>query len=195
MTHREVDSDVEADQSDRAVGPGKVGLRTLAALAGQGQARLMSYEIRQAELQRQSTAVVRGHVAEGDIAAFLGEAFGEVMTALGQQGVTPAGPPFGRFTPGEDGFQVEAGFPVDSPVTGTGRVTADELPGGPAAYTVHTGGYDTVAEAHEATMDWISDNGFVVSGEAWESYLDGPDVPRPRTEVFVPCAPVASITS
>jgi effector-binding domain-containing protein len=155
----------------------------------------MNYEVQLANLQRQSTAVVRGHVTKDDIAAFLGAAFEEVMAALSQQGLTPAGPPFGRYVPSDDGFEVEAGFPVDRPVAKTGRVTVDELPGGSVAYTVHTGAYDTVAAAYAATLEWLSDNGFVGSGDAWESYLDGPDVPRPRTEVFVPCKPVAPITS
>jgi effector-binding domain-containing protein len=155
----------------------------------------MDNEVCLANLQRQSTAVVRGHVTQDDIATFLGEAFGEVMTALSQQGLTPAGPPFGRYVQSDDGFDVEAGFPVDRPVTSTERVTAGELPGGSVAYTVHVGAYDTVAAAYAATLEWLSDNGFVVSGDAWESYLDGPDVPRPRTEVFVPCKPVVPITA
>jgi effector-binding domain-containing protein len=88
-------------------------------------------------------------------------------------------------------FQVEAGFPVGQSVTAAGRVAPDELPGGTVAYTIHTGGYDGVGAAYAAATDWMADNGFVVSGKAWERYLDGPGVPEPRTEVFVPCQPMA----
>jgi len=150
----------------------------------------MSYEVHLATLQRQPAAVVRAHVKLEDIAEFLGGVFEEVVTALGQQGLSPAGPPFGRYVPGDGGFQVEAGFPVDRSVKATGRVTPDELPGGTVAYTVHTGAYDGVGAAYAAATDWIADNGFVVSGRAWERYLDGPEVPQPRTEVFVPCTPM-----
>jgi effector-binding domain-containing protein len=113
------------------------------------------------------------------------------LTALGQQGLSPAGPPFGRYAPSDVGFQVEAGFPVAGSVKATGRVAPDELPGGTVAYTVHTCAYDGVGAAYAAAFDWLADNGLVVSGKAWERYLDGPDVPRPRTEVFVPCKPMA----
>lgn len=151
----------------------------------------MSYEIHLADLQRRPVAVIRGHVRQEDITEFLGGAFAEVLAALGQQGLPPAGPPFGRYVPGDDGFQVEAGFPVDQPVETQGRVVPDELPGGTAAYTLHTGAYDGVGAAYTAAEDWLTDNGLVVSGGAWETYLDGPEVPQPRTEVFVPCAPIA----
>jgi len=155
----------------------------------------MSYEVHSATLQRQPAAVVRGHVKLGDIAEFLGAAFQEVAKVLGQQGLSPAGPPFGRYTPSDGGFEVETGFPVGERVMATGRVTPDELPGGLVAFTVHTGAYDGVGAAHAAATDWIADNGYVVSGQAWERYLDDPEVPLPRTEVFVPCKPMVPTTS
>lgn len=150
----------------------------------------MTYEIHLATLQSQPVAVVRAHVGHDKIAEFLQEAFEEVVTTLREQGTQPSGPPFGRYVPGDDGFEVAAGFPVHQPVSAQGRVTPDQLPGGTVAWTVHAGPYEEVGAAYAASAEWLVDNGYVESGGAWESYLDGPDVPRPRTEVFVPCAPV-----
>ena len=93
----------------------------------------MSYAIHLATFQSQPAAVVHAYVKQEDIAEFLGGAFEEVVTALGQQGLSPAGPPFGRCVPSDGGFQVEAGYPVDRSVKAAGRVTPDELPGGTVA--------------------------------------------------------------
>jgi effector-binding domain-containing protein len=148
----------------------------------------MSYDIDLVDLQEQHAAAVRGHVASDGIAAFLGEAFGEVARVTGQQGLRIAGAPFGRYRPTGDGaMDVEAGFPVHGSVTAAGRVEPVTLPGGRMARTLHVGDYAAVGAAYEAVQAWLVENGYVGAGEPWESYLDGPDVPKPRTEVVFPC--------
>lgn len=147
----------------------------------------MGYEIHLIDLSRQPAAVVRAQVAPPDLGEFLGNAFEEVLAVAGHQGRAPAGPPFGRYVPNADGFEVTAGFPVDGEVSPSGRVTADALPGGTVATTLHTGAYDAVAAAYEAAEKYVVDNGFEPAGAPWELYLDAPDVAEPRTEVFVPC--------
>lgn len=148
----------------------------------------MTYETQFVDLQSQHTAVVRGHVTTDEMKDFLGRAFGEVIGALEEQGLHVSGAPFGRYTPTEDGaFDVEAGFPCSGVVRPTGRVEASELPGGRVARTLHKGAYDGVGAAYQAALDWLTEEGHVTTGTPWESYLDGPDVPEPRTEVFLPC--------
>lgn len=147
----------------------------------------MGYEIHLTDLSRQPAAVVRAQVAPPDLPEFLGQAFEEVLAVLGRQGRAPAGPPFGRYVPQDHGFEATVGFPVDGEVTASGRVTPDELPGGPVATTLHTGAYDAVGAAYDATSKWLADHGLTASGTPWESYLDGPDVPMPRTQVHLPC--------
>jgi effector-binding domain-containing protein len=151
----------------------------------------MSYEITTVELSEQPTAVVRDTVATDGIAEFLGRAFGEVMSVVGPAGMQPAGPPFARYTgSGDAGWQVEAGFALPRPLDGGhGRVEACSLPGGTAARTLHVGDYGAVGSAYEAIGAWLPEHGLVASGPAWESYLDGPEVAQPRTEVYQPCRP------
>jgi effector-binding domain-containing protein len=148
---------------------------------------MRTYEVTLADLQAQPTAAVRGHVAADGIADFLGGVFGEVMGVLSRQGLGPAGPPYGRYVPTGGGFDVEAGFPVHGEVRPDGRVEALSLPGGRVARTLHVGSYETVAEAYDALTAWLTDNGLEPVGLPWESYLDGPEVAEPRTEVYVPC--------
>lgn len=148
---------------------------------------MTGYQVELVELEPQEVAVVRGHVTVDGIPGFLGGAYAEVMAALGGQRLTPSGPPFARYEQTADGFEVEAGFPVAGTVTPSGRVVAGRLPGGSAASVLHRGSYGGLAAAYRAAGDWLTTNGYVAAGAAWESYLDGPDVPEPRTLVRFPC--------
>jgi effector-binding domain-containing protein len=151
-----------------------------------------TYEIQFAELQQRPAALVRGHIRVEQIPAFLGGAFSEVPGTAARQGLRLTGAPFGRYRFAPDGtLDVEAGFPVSGAITPTGRVeAAGVLPGGTVARTVHVGSYDTVADAYEAAESYLTDNGYEPRGQAWECYLDEPDVAQPRTEVFLPCRKV-----
>lgn len=148
---------------------------------------MLTYDVELVDLPLQQVAVVRGHVSVAEIPGFLGAAFGDVIQALSAQGLAPAGPPFGRFVAATDGFDVEAGFPVNGDATPAGRVVAGELPGGPAARAMHRGSYGEVAAAYRAVSDWVDEHGYVATAPPWESYLDGPEVAEPRTVVVLPC--------
>ncbi len=136
----------------------------------------------------QPVAVVRGVARSEELTAFLGAAFSEVLAVLEHQEAPPAGPPFARFVAHPTGaFDVVAGFPCLGVINPSGRVQPDELPGGSIARTLHRGGYAGVGEAYDALDTWIERHGYVATGPAWESYLDEPDVPEPRTLVQLPC--------
>lgn len=149
----------------------------------------MDYVVDVIELVEQPTAVVRGTVAEEGVGDFLGGVFGEVVQALGAQGLAPAGPPFACYVITAAGFEVEAGFPCSGPVVPAGRVVPATLPAGRAAIVLHRGPYAEVAAAYRAAEAWLGENGWVATGPPWEAYLDGPEVAQPRTIVHVPCRP------
>ncbi len=147
----------------------------------------MTYEVQLVELAEQPAAQVRGQVGLDGIGEFLGPAFGEVLALLERQSLHAAGPPFGRYRPNADGgWDVEAGFPATGPVAAEGRVEPTALPAGQAARTMHVGPYSGVGAAYEAVTNWLSSNDYVPAGATWESYLDGPSVANPRTEIFFP---------
>lgn len=148
---------------------------------------MSAYHVEEVVLEQQVTAVVRGHVDVDEIAGFLGGAFAEVLETLQSQGLSPVGPPFGRYTPVGEGFDVEAGFPSDGQVRAVGRVVASDLPGGRGAQVVHRGSYADVAAAYATVRVWAGEHGCGTPGSAWESYLDGPDVDLPRTVVSLCC--------
>ena len=151
----------------------------------------MDYTVELREVTGQPAAVVRGHVTLPGISEFIADAFAEVTARVAEQDVHVAGPPFGRFRPHEDGFEVEVGFPTDAAFTAAGAATPDELPGGLVAQVMHRGGYDAVKDAYAAIELWEQEHGYESTGDAWETYLDSPDVEDPRTLVSAPCRPVA----
>ena len=145
----------------------------------------MDYVIEIVERQREDTAVVTGHVAVDGIGAFVGAAFGDVMAALG--GRVPAGMPFARYAMVDDGFDIEAGFPVAGPIAPSGRVAPGTLPGGTVATVMHVGPYGEVSGAYEALEQWLAANGWTPDEAPWEAYFDGPEVAEPRTLVSWAC--------
>ncbi len=150
-----------------------------------------AYDVRLADLQEQQAAVVCGRITMDQIAGFLGAAFGEVASVVATQHLHPVGPPFARYRFAEgDVLEVDAGFPVSGPLIPSGRVEPSKLPGGRVATTMHVGDYAEVGSAYDAAAQFLTDEGYEVAAAPWECYLDNPDVPAPRTEVFMPCRPL-----
>jgi effector-binding domain-containing protein len=107
--------------------------------------------------------------------AQLGEAMGDRIAALRgylqQSGIQPAGPPFVRYHTFEaTETDMEMGVPVAEPVAGEGRIAAGELPGGPAAATLHTGAHEKLGEAYGRIAEWVQEHGREPSGPAREVY-------------------------
>jgi effector-binding domain-containing protein len=70
----------------------------------------------------------------------------------------------------DDVPHVEIGVELRQPCRLTGRVTASELPAGPAAMTVHRGSYADLGLAHRAVTDWCAAYGKELAGPRWEVY-------------------------
>jgi effector-binding domain-containing protein len=146
----------------------------------------MAYEVSREERTEQRAAVVRAQLPHDGIPEFMGRAFGAVLAAVGgEAGV--AGPPFARYEFAPEGFTVEAGFPVPDAVPAGRDVEVTTLPGGLVAAVMHVGPYDELGGAYGFLEAWLTDNGYAPTGGPWESYLDGPEVERPRTIVSWPC--------
>jgi effector-binding domain-containing protein len=124
----------------------------------------------------QQTAVVHLTVPRSEIQKVMGPAINEVMSALAEQGVEPAGPLFSyhlRMEP--DLFDFEVGVPVKTPVTPTGRVKAGQLPGVKVARTVYHGPYESLGNAWGEFGEWMKANGHEPADNLWECYVVGPE--------------------
>lgn len=152
-----------------------------------------TYSVEIVERGAQPTVVIRARVELSGIAVFLGGAFAEIAALLHDQHVAIAGPPFARYQGQQGGvWVVEAGFPYSGAPQAHGRARLAALPAGPTARTLHVGPYEDVVGAYEALYDWLKQHGYRPLEQAWESYLDEPDAPAPRTEVCMPCRAVAA---
>jgi len=129
--------------------------------------------------------------------------FSEVRVWLEKQDITPTDAPFIRYLVIDMSteFDLELGWPVASPLSGTERIRAGILPAGRYASLVSIGPYKGKAlmKANGALIDWGFEHGVVWDsqqterGEAFgarlESYIKGPEnEPDPdkwKTEVAI----------
>lgn len=152
------------------------------------------YEIEMRTLEARPTLTMHGVLGIEDIGQWLGKAYSAVERHAASIHAGLAGPPFARYRPLDESFtkfEVEAGFPTHLAVEGAGGVVSSELPGGPAAVTIHVGPYDAMKPAYEAILAWLAERGASPEGAAWEVYLSDPaEHPDPatwRTEIVQPC--------
>jgi effector-binding domain-containing protein len=150
----------------------------------------MAYEFEIKDLQAQPTASIRERVPP-DVGMAFGRLLGEVFAYLGAHSVQPATPPYDRIHAMDgQGFDLEVGIGVASPIEGDGHVVPGELPAGRAAVTWHTGRYDQLSAAHGAIQAWIAEQGLESAGPGWEVYHTDPNEERDpsklRTEILYP---------
>ena len=78
-----------------------------------------------------------------------------------------------------------------------GMPPADELlwtPVGQAAWTVHTGDYGGLSQAHGAILDWAKTNGVELAGPNWEIYGHWNEDPaKLTTEVYYLVGPESGV--
>jgi len=102
----------------------------------------------------------------GDV---LDQLFPEVFAWLEKQGSVPTRAPFIRYLVVEmPRLDIEVGVPVETAVSGDGRISAGVLPAGRYAVLVHTGPYDGLLDATARLLAWAEENGIV-----WQTSKDG----------------------
>ncbi|GHF13096.1 GyrI-like domain-containing protein [Pseudolysinimonas yzui] len=150
-------------------------------------------DIQITEHHEQPTAGVRETVPMAELTDFFSRAFSATMEALGAQGLHPVGPPYGKYygMPGEV-VDVEAGFPVATPITPAGKVVPGTLPGGRTVEATHIGPYDTMENTYADVQRYFAEQKLTPSEIMWECYLSDPDTePDPanwRTQICWPLA-------
>ncbi len=151
------------------------------------------YEIVDMNLHPKQVLVRRGQMSTDEMGQWMPTTFHLVARFIKEVGGHPTGMPFARFeaVEGKPGhFHVDAGFPVAVAIPGHGDVVSDQLPGGRAAHTWHTGPYEEMEEAYRALIEWITDRHGKPYGAPWEVYhsdpVREPDPTTWRTEIYMP---------
>ena len=152
---------------------------------------MSGFELRQTT--EQHTAAIRMTRSMTHIGAAMGEAFPKIYHAVVSAGMEPSGEPLARYFDLAEGESstFECAVPVPGPFSATGEVVPSTIGGGPAAFAVHVGPYDSIGETWQKLMAWVTEQGKTPAGPFWEIYLDDPeevDVSELKTELYIPVA-------
>lgn len=151
----------------------------------------MPYKIEVKDVDAQPTVSIRVQCHAAEIGATLGEILPEVWAYLRKLNIYPSGPPFTRYHGFKDNqVDLEGGMPVADSLSGAGRVSPGELPGGTVVSTIHMGPYEKLPEAHDALHLWMREQQKEAAGPQWEYYWTDPGKePNPdkrKTELIWP---------
>ena len=128
------------------------------------------------ETTARPTAIIHVVVQEEKIQEVMGPTLQELMGAIADQGVKPAGPWFTHhLRRPSNSFDFEVSVPVAAPVRRAGRVEPSEWPATRVARTVYHGGYEGLAGAWSDFIDSIEANGHKPARDLWEVYSVGPE--------------------
>ena len=151
----------------------------------------MKPEFRTRQVDAQPILGIRATTTMDNIAQLMGPLFGEVHGYIQQHGQTPAGMPLTIYH-SMDGttVELECALPVASPMAGTERIRACELPAGTMATVTHRGPYDNLPGTWAALTEWMKEQGLEAAGAPWEVYVTDPgaepDQSKWRTDIFFP---------
>lgn len=154
----------------------------------------MSSTVELRTLKAQPVVSIRRKTSMDQLQAAFQEILPTVFNFLKSRGLTPAGPPFGRYHSFSlEKIDLEAGLPVAKAPALTdedGPLQAGELPAGEAAVLMHLGPYDDLKRTYDALEGWLADHRREPSGGPWELYLTDPmaepDPQKWQTEVIWP---------
>jgi effector-binding domain-containing protein len=140
---------------------------------------VMPYEVTVRELPAQPVAATRTTSNLREISSAISTGVHQLLAELGTQGIEPTGPlqvvyHADQVLDEETAAPIEICFPVAAPFEGTGEVYGTELPGGPAAVTLHRGPYAEIGPAYHTVSGWIQDHGHELAGGPREVYLNDP---------------------
>jgi effector-binding domain-containing protein len=140
---------------------------------------VMPYEVTVRELPAQPVAATSTTTNLREISATISAGMAAVWAELGRRGLAPAGPPLVVYhaeevLDEETSAPIEICIPVAAPFEGGGEVYGTELPGGPAAVTLHRGPYDEIGPAYHTVAGWVQDHGHELRGGPREVYLNDP---------------------
>jgi effector-binding domain-containing protein len=92
------------------------------------------------------------------------DAFGRLNGYLSGHGITPAGPPFGRYfsdpSVGEANLVWEIGFPVAAAATAEAPFEVRDIPAASYAVHVYKGPMEEIGNAWGSLIGWVMSNGY-----------------------------------
>jgi uncharacterized protein YndB with AHSA1/START domain/effector-binding domain-containing protein len=147
----------------------------LASFPGGGTPHLIDTPVI-TETSPQLAAAIHVRIARSQVQSVMGPGLTEIMTAVKDQRIGPAGPWFTHhLTMNPATFDFEICVPVSSPVRPIGRVVHKELPAVRVARAVYQGPYERLADGWKEFDRWMAVNGHVAGPDLYECYTVGPE--------------------
>ncbi|MEM9556235.1 MAG: SRPBCC family protein [Acidobacteriota bacterium] len=136
-------------------------------------------ELERVEVEPQPVIQIGGSSAADAtaVAAAYGQAFGTLMSTLGELEIEAAGSPLVFHTSwDETGYVFDAALPVAEPVElpADSPVSAGTVPGGPALRVVHVGPYEQLEDTYGLLDAYVEVHGLTVAGRPWDEFIDDP---------------------
>ena len=128
----------------------------------------MGSDVRLEQVQSRPLAVVRRRAGQHELSKVVPDACGLVWSVVRAQRIAGAGRHVAVYLDGQ--INLEVGVELDTPFGGFGEVVDSATPSGTVATTTHHGPYGRLHEAHEAILQWCSNNGQTLAGPSWEIY-------------------------
>lgn len=121
------------------------------------------------------TAVINLMIPGRDMSKYMDPAIQEILKAIKDQGMEPAGPMFSyHHRRPADTFDFEIGFPVAKSIKPVGRVISGTLPAEKVVRSIYHGPYEGLGSAWGELQAWVREQKIAESGRFWECYLDNP---------------------
>ena len=137
----------------------------------------------------QPALTIRTRASVDQLPTVIGRGFGKLAAYLSSLGEHLAGTPFVAYHNMDmTDLDVELGFPIASLLPGSEDIQYAPVPGGLRAFCMYLGPYGGMKTAYDNMAAWITENGFMPDGAAYECYYNGPEYPDEQllTQIVMP---------
>ena len=129
--------------------------------------------------REQPVLCVRATTSVQNLPALIGGSYGKMAAYLAELGESISDMPYvGYFNQDMNALEVEIGFPVAKPLPEKEGIVAGTVPEGLVAFCIYRGAYGDMVQTYGELHEWITKNGYVPTGAAFEHYFNGPGVPE-----------------
>ena len=137
----------------------------------------------------QPALTIRTRTSVDKLPMVIGQGFGQLAAHLGALGAHLANVPFVAYHNMDMAdLDVELGFPVDGPLTGSGGIRYAPVPSGLRVFCMYLGPYSAMRPVYDEMAAWITSHGYSPAGAAYEYYYNGPGTPEEQllTQIVMP---------
>jgi effector-binding domain-containing protein len=143
----------------------------------------MAWNIELKEKPLQYTLVIRKRASVSELPKIIGECYGAIGKYLGELGEQPSNAPFvAYYNLDMENLDLGIGFPVNKILPGKDDIVGGEIPAGSFVTCLYKGPYSDMKNLYEEMMKWIAENGYEMSGAAYEYYLNSPAEVKDESE-------------